>query len=153
MFFLLLTTLPLMNCSSDWNKWKSVGAKSGDYGGYGRTSYFNDLIFVEQCVVPPSWKYNSTLPDDILESSTSSTRHLQTGDNFEADYIAAGKMLPLRTSNILLWFRGMFRCPVTTIRAEETMWLTWVKSIHRRELAGAACPCFFRLENKNSSAD
>ena len=39
----------LMKYSSDPNKWKSVSAESGKYGGYERTSHPNDLIFSWVC--------------------------------------------------------------------------------------------------------
>ena len=38
-----------MKRSSYQNKWKSVGVKSGEYGGCGSTSYPKDLIFSWVC--------------------------------------------------------------------------------------------------------
>lgn len=49
MFERLFSTLIFSKCSvaykSNKNKQKSVDAKSGGYGGSGRTSHHNDLIF------------------------------------------------------------------------------------------------------------
>ena len=42
---LFFNVLPLVKCFSDWNKWKFVGVKFGEYGEYGRISHPYYFIF------------------------------------------------------------------------------------------------------------
>lgn len=68
----------------------------------------------------------TTLP----ESSISLTHHLQTGDDFAADHVSAGRILSSRTSSRWIWHWMMFQHSAKAIRARGKRWLLWVQYLH-----------------------
>lgn len=68
----------------------------------------------------------SRRPDvNPIRVTTSSIRHLQTRDDLAAHPAAARKTLSVKTSNILIWDRKMFKRSAKTVRARGTGWLSW----------------------------
>lgn len=69
------------------------------------------------------------LVDAVSKSYVSSTRNLQTGDDFAGDHATAGSMSSVRTFSRLIWYWRMFHHSAKTARTGYARWHSWAERI------------------------
>lgn len=74
---------------------------------------------------PCSLTYSDNLIAILPESSTSSTCHMWTGDDFAGNHADAGKTSYVKNPSRFIWRWRMFRRYANAVRSEGTMWLSW----------------------------